>query len=467
MLNESTVKAANESELAKTRKTSRKTSPIVHGLGLKLVEKIFHGSETDDSDDIFSAENFEQVKNRWWLDRAMPGTVGMYFLAAAGISTVVWLIGLILRLFAVYDADAAFGQFFVSTAWDFFKDRQWQMQPLLLFVHFVALRLFKGIYSRSFDHSFDPLNIGKEKVESFKKWFLGLRVNFYALAVAAPFVLYELFYFTTNAGFYADVFGADSPLLTQIDTSGRTAEAFFLLLLWTTEWIMFGFYAYLIIAGAWTVRRVLKDHDFRDTVDLVLTERQFRPMFNLTAQAGSVVFVFAMINTGYMLYTKSAGSDIAGVITLIVLLGVAFGITWGAVRRELKGKVHGALKELEGSYRGARKKLGTMVDVPGIEDDIQRIQVQLKMQLALQQLDYLQSKYESLGRKEFLGLIFKMLAPVGSVLARVIRWGSFLAAVGLGGAAAIGSEKPPANADNTPEAEHAPVAPGSSETTDR
>jgi hypothetical protein len=82
-----------------------------------------------------------------------------------------------------------------------------------------------------------------------------------------------------------------------------------------------------------------------------------------------------------------------------------------------------------------------MKDVPGIEDDILRIQVQLKMQLALQQLDYLQTKYESLGRREFLGLMFKMLAPVGTVLARIIRWGSLLAAIGLGGAAAISNVK--------------------------
>ncbi|MHC4841265.1 MAG: hypothetical protein ACYTDT_09980 [Planctomycetota bacterium] len=464
MLNESAVHAAPDPGSVNERAPKRKTSPMVHGIGLKLVEKVLHGSPTDDADDIFSPENFEQVRNRWWLDRAMPGTVGRYFAAAITVCSIAWIIGLGLRLVAVYNPDVSFGKFFTGAAWDFVKDRQWQMQPLLLFVHFVALRLFKGIYSRNFDRSFDPLEVGKDKLESFKKWFLGIRVNFYALAVAAPFVVYEIIFFSTNADFYADVFGADSPMLAQVDTAGRTAEAYFLLILWILEWVMFGFYAYLIVAGAWTVRHILKKYDFKDTVDLVLTERQFRPMFNLTAQAGSIVFVFAMIHTGYMLYTKSAGSDIAGVITLVVLLGIAFGITWGAVRRELKGKVQGALKELESSYRTSRKKLGTMVDVPGIEDDIQRIQVQLKMQLALQQLDYLQTKYESLGRKEFLGLIFKMLAPVGSVLARVIRWGSFLAAIGLGGAAAIGGD---AKEEQAPEAQHAPAAPGKGETADR
>lgn len=125
-------------------------------------------------------------------------------------------------------------------------------------------------------------------------------------------------------------------------------------------------------------------------------------------------------------------------------------MTWSAVRGELKDNVFAALEELEKSYRNAREKLATMIDVPGIEDDIQRIQVQLKMQLALQQLDYLAGKYESLGRKEFLGLVFKMLAPVGSVVARIIRWGSLLAAIGLGGAAAIG-EKPKAQPETVKE----------------
>ncbi|MEE9312745.1 MAG: hypothetical protein V3V10_10085 [Planctomycetota bacterium] len=437
MLNESAARPPVESGSSEDRAPKRKTSPIVHSIGLKLVEKVLHSSPTDDDDDIFSAENFEQVQNGWWLDRAMPGSVGRYFVAAIGVCTIIWIIGFGLRLWSLTSDEYKLGQ----VAWDFVKDRQWQMQPLLLFVHFVALRLFKGIYSRNFDRSFVPLDIGPKRLESFKKWFLGLRVNFYALTVAAPFVIYEIFYFSTNTEFYADVFGTDSPILAHVDASSRTVEAYFLLLLWILEWAMFGFYAYLIIAGAYVVRKILRKYDFKDSVDLVLTERQFRPMFNLTAQAGSIVFVFAMIHTGYMLYTKSAGSDIAGLITLVILLGIAFGMTWGAVRRELKGKVQSACTGLEQSYREAREKLSKMVDVPGIEDDIQRIQVQLKMQLALQQLDYLQTKYESLGRKEFLGLIFKMLAPVGSVLARLIRWGSFAAAIGLGGVAAIGDAK--------------------------
>jgi hypothetical protein len=213
-----------------------------------------------------------------------------------------------------------------------------------------------------------------------------------------------------------------------------------------------------MVSGAFVVRAILKNHDFKDSVDLVLTERQYRPLFNVTAQAGSLVFFYGLIHAGYMFYTKSAGSDIAGLIVLVLLLALAFMMTWQAVRGELKGNVFAALEELEKSYRRAREKLSTMVDVPGIEDDIQRIQVQLKMQLALQQLDYLAAKYESLGRKEFLGLIFKMLAPVGSVLARIIRWGSLLAVLGLGGAAAIGGGDKQQQPETVKEA---PAEPGS------
>ena len=81
-----------------------------------------------------------------------------------------------------------------------------------------------------------------------------------------------------------------------------------------------------------------------------------------------------------------------------------------------------------------------MADVAGIEDDIKRVQVQLKMQLALQQLDYLVTKYESVGRRELLGLFFRAVSPVGSALAKVIRWGGILAAIGLTSFAAIQGE---------------------------
>ena len=43
---------------------------------------------------------------------------------------------------------------------------------------------------------------------------------------------------------------------------------------------------------------------------------------------------------------------------------------------------------------------------------MQRIQTQMKMSLALQQLEYVQTKYEQVGRREMLGMFFRMMAPV-------------------------------------------------------
>jgi hypothetical protein len=320
----------------------------------------------------------------------------------------------------------------------FIRDKQWQLQPLLLFVHFICLRLFKGIYGGGFNRAFTHMDVRPDELENYKVWFLGNRANLFAIAIAVPFIFWDLWFFTTGEHFYITIYGVDSAYLSLIDQSGRTIEAWFMFGIWSFEWLMYGYYCYLMVSGALVVRSIMKRHDFVDPVDLVLTERQFRPMFNVIAQAGSLVFFFGLIHLGYMLYTKSADSDIAGLILLVVLLSASFGITWGAVRGELKGNVFAAVGELEKSYRAAREMLARMADVPGIEDDIRRIQVQLKMQLALQQLDYLQGKYDNLGRKEFLGLVFKMLAPVGSVLARIIRWGSLVAALGLGGAAALG-----------------------------
>lgn len=452
MLHEAGVAAVSaETKAPAAHKPGKETGPVMRA-GIKLVETAFRSNARDPEADVFDPSNFRQVKNSWWLDRLLPGSVMRYFLAAFITCTVAWLIGLTLRLTTLGFENVG------HETWEFIKERQWQLQPLLLLVHFVCLRLFKGIYSRNFDRAFTHLDVRQSELDGYKRWFLGNRVNFMAIGLALPFVTWELVNFATAADFYETTFGAASPYLQKIDTTARNAEAWFLLLLWIFEWLMYGYYCYLMISGAMVVRAILKNHDFNDPVDLVLTERQYRPLFNVTAQAGSLVFFFGLIHAGYMFYTKSSWTDGAGLILLVVLLSTAFGMTWSAVRGELKGQVFGAIEELEKSYRQSREKLGTMKDVPGIEDDIQRIQVQLKMQLALQQLDYLQTKYESLGRKEFLGLVFKMLAPVGSVLARVIRWGSLLAAIGLGGAAAIsgGADKQP----QLPTVQEAPAQPG-------
>lgn len=418
------------------------TSAFARNVG-SLVENVFSGAARREGPDgdVFDAANFKQVSNSWWLDRALPGGVGRYFLAAYVICTIVWLLGLTTRLVTLGFEN------FGSVAWNYLFDRQWQLTPLLLFLHFLSLRLFKGIYSRNFDKAFTHLDVTKDELAGYKRWFLGRRVNFFALAIAAPFVVYETFFFFTEPDFFAQVLGPGSPYPARAAATGN-AEAWWLLTIWTFEWWMYGYYCYLMLTGSIVVRRILKKHDFVDGVDLVLTERQYRPLFNVTAQTGSLVFVYGLIYAGYVFYTKGSVSDIAGLIVLVVLLAASFAVTWSGVRGELRGNVSAAVKALECSYREARGKLGTMKDVPGIEDDLQRIQVQLKMTLALQQMDYLQTKYESLGRKEFLGLVFKMLAPVGTVMARVIRWGSLIAAFGLGGAAIFGSSDKPA--DNTP-----------------
>jgi hypothetical protein len=414
---------------------------IVRTLGIRLVENAFRGStrSLDPESDIFDPANFDSVKNSWWLDRMFPGSVLRYLFAAGLVCTVVWIVGLVIRLIETQPESITEG------IWAFIADKHWQLQPLLLFVHFVCLRLFKGIYGRNFDRAFRHLDVRTDEFEGYKRWFLGQRVNFFALAVAAPFVIWDFVFFATGEQFYETIYGAGAAYLTQIDTTTRTAEAWLLFGIWTFEWMMFGYYCVLMLTGSIVIRGILKRHDFVDSVDLVLTERQYRPMFNVIAQAGSLVFFYGLIHLVYMLYTKGTPSDVAGLIVLVVLLVGGFAITWSAVRGELKGNVQTALDELEKSYRAAREKLATMVDGTGIADDVQRIQVQLKMQLALQQLDYLQTKYENLGRRELLGMAVRILAPVGGVVARVIRWGTLAAAIGLGSAAIFGGrdQQPP------------------------
>src|SRR5438552_17297849 len=68
--------------------------------GRALVEAAFmqrQKAEHED-DDIFDPGNFEQVSNRWWLDRVMPGGVKAYFIAVFAICTGAWALGLGLRM---------------------------------------------------------------------------------------------------------------------------------------------------------------------------------------------------------------------------------------------------------------------------------------------------------------------------------------------------------------------------------
>jgi hypothetical protein len=435
-------------------------SSVTRSFGLKLVESVFKSTDGAESD-VFSPDNFKQVEGGWWLDRMLPGSATTYFGMAFAVCSGVWLIGLVLRLLYFGFEDIP------GEVWRFVLDRQWQLQPLLLFIHFVCLRLFRAIYSGTFLKAFTHLDVKDEELEQHKVWFFGKRVNLFALVIAAPFIIWDVVLFRDVAGFYQILYGADSAFVARLELTSHMPEAWFMLGIWAFEWLIYGYYCYLMIAGALVVRMLLKRHKFIETVDLVLTERQYRPLFNVTAQAGSLVFIYGLLHLGYVLYSKSAWSDVAGLVLLIVVLGVAFVTTWSSVRGVLKGSVDEVVEALEKSYRETRAKLLEVAEHPGIQGDLLRVQVQLKMQLALQQLDYIQGKYENLGRREFLGLMFKMLAPVGTVLARVIRWGSILAAFGLGSAAAFGTADRARQAlGGQPRAEtqqEAPAEPGQAE----
>ncbi|MCC6572999.1 MAG: hypothetical protein IT462_04325 [Planctomycetes bacterium] len=406
---------------------ARAASHVAAEGGTSLVENAFvqrPRREGGQEEDIFDPANFAKIKSRWLLDQFMPGGVVPYFVTSFLICTAAWAAGLALRIIEI-------GGDWVLAADGYLRSREWQLQPLLLFVHLVCLRLFKSIYSRHFELAFKHMDVPRAELDKASRWFFGFRVNLAALAIAAPFIAYR-----------AIVYFPSDRLLVDYGLASRGPEAYLLLGLWSVEWLMFGYYAWLIVTGAILMQRILRRYDFRDSVDLVLADRHYRPLFAVTTRSTTLVVFFGLIQTAYIAYTAATWGEYAGLIALAVAVVFSFSMTWGAVRGELGGLVRGAVQSLEQSYRASREKLGGMADVAGIEDDIKRVQVQLKMQLALQQLDYLVTKYESVGRRELMGLVFRALSPVGSVLARVIRWGSLLAAVGLSGFAALQGEPP-------------------------
>lgn len=411
--------------------------------GEDLIEPVFFKqapTRKEDEEDVFDPVNFRRVENKWWLDWLFPDGVIPYFITAFVVCHVAWTIGLFTRLAANNFNDAG------THALDFLQSREWQMQPLLLFLHFTTLRLFKGIYSRNFEKAFSHLNISQPDVLKLRDWIFGRRVNLGAVLIALPFLAYKLFGYLPSDRFLQDF---------RVDWWGM--EARYLFAIWCVEWMIFGYYLYLLLVGALITRHVLKNHQFKESVDLVLSERHYSPLFNCTARAGTLVFFFALVHAAYLTYAGAEIADFVGLGVLGLLLMVSFGITWAAVRKSLSTGVKEAVESLEKSYRNSRGRLQKMPEVPGIEDDVQRIQTQMKMSLALQQLEYLQTKYEQVGRREMLGMFFRMMAPVGTAVARVIRWGSLLAALGIGSAAlfserdkfkapSVNTEKPPANA---------------------
>lgn len=317
------------------------------------------------------------------VDRLLPRLPRPFLIAVAIISVACWIAGLLL-------ADQP--EMFLANS-------EWQAQPIYLASHFITLRLFATAFSRTFIAGTAHLDIAPEQVRHRMWLVLGPLGATIAVLVSLPFSL------------------VDYPLLSDpsVWQSPGRASDLLLFAIWVLEWFLLAFIWVMIVGYMILTTWAISNHRFRESIDVVLHERHYRPFLQMSAHGATIVLGFWVINIIYALITGAAFSDYAGAIITLVL--VVAGLVPPLL--QLRGKVNEAVSEAMAGLRrrASRRQQEEGGAAAATETTGERgLQERLDEALVLLRMSYLERLHGQLGQTETTDMVVKLLVPATTMV---------------------------------------------------
>lgn len=313
------------------------------------------------------------------LDRLLPRRPRPFLLTVIVISVLCWIAGLLLA----------------EQPEVFLANSEWQAQPLYLAAHFITLRLFATAFSRTFTAGTAHLDIAPEQVRHRMWLVLGPLGAAIAALVSAPFSL------------------VDYPLLADpsVWQSAGRASDLLVFAIWVVEWFLLAFIWVMIVGYMILTTSVISNHRFRETIDVVLHERHYRPFLQMSAHGATIVLGFWVINIVYAFITGAAFSDYAGAIITLVL--VVAGLVPPLL--QLRGKVNDAVGE---AMAGLRRRVSASRSEAGATAaaDGRGLEHRLDEALVLLRMSYLERLHGQLGQTETADIVVKLLVPATTMV---------------------------------------------------
>lgn len=329
------------------------------------------------------------------IDVWLPSRAAPFALAVAGVGAAFWLAGFLLA------ADKH--RFLVS--------REWQSQPVFLAMHFVTLRLFVAVYSRNFLLGCDHLDMRPGEASTRLRHTVGPWGWVAALAVAAPLAWSDFVYLASPE--YLASGEAEG-------AGGGVGPADWLAgVVWAIEWLINAYVWVVIVAFVAVTLRVLKQHKFREEVEVVLGERQYRPFLAMSAQGATVVLLFSAINALYVWYARGEWTDYAGLIVTIGLLLFGFVPPWmrlkNGIVRLARAEAEQLSRDVQTGWRSVEGEGAPPATTP------EGLAPRLSLLLTMARAGHLERLYRDFGRNEASAMLLRLLAPVSTVVWKIIR----------------------------------------------
>jgi hypothetical protein len=269
------------------------------------------------------------------VDRWLPARPASFLAVVAAGAAGCWLLGLALA------TDRA----------RFLGSRDWQIQPLYLATHFVVLRLFVTAYAANFVAGCRRLTIEHADARRRLEIALGGWGWLAAVVFAAPFAYCDYLYLI-DPGFIEAGESSGPP--------GALGAADWLLgAIWTIEWVVNAYVWAIVLGFLAMTMRVLRQHRFREPLEVVLGERHYRPFLMMSAQGASIVLGFTIVSGIYVWHAQGEATDYLGLWVTAGLLVLCFVPPWMRLKNGIARHPIGAHgRRFARAPLGARRRRG-------------------------------------------------------------------------------------------------------------
>ena len=322
------------------------------------------------------------------LDRLLPARTGPFLAAVLGFSALVWSAGWIL-------ADER-GSLLGSAEW-------WAGVPYLA-LHLLLLRLFVSAYAGNFLVGCRALDIGEAEVHRRLRRVLGPISILGALAVTVPLVVLDMEYVRGEEYLGKGLALGRGHVLGPADI--------LLVVVWSLEWVINAYIWLVIVASLVLTLRVLNRYAFRDPIERVLREQQYRPFLLMNAQGATLTLLLAGGTIAYIKLADGATSDLIGLWVTGGLVVLGFVPPYLMLKSRLGAVVREEAKRLGASLDQSTEALGTGAREPAAT--VEALGTRLDLVLDMVRVDHLTRLHDALGKNEAQGMVIKLLVPAAT-----------------------------------------------------